>query len=93
MHLGTMDIWVCGDLFFGEGPFIAQIIVFESFWRLEKLMQFWSVTPKLHKNMGYINREMEKTLLEEEGESVVYSGEFENTAGDIEVVNYRHLNL
>lgn len=24
----------------------------------------WSVTPKLHKNMGYINREMEKTLLE-----------------------------
>ena len=56
-------------------------------------MQFWSVTPKLHKNMGYINREMEKTLLKEEGKSVVYSGEFENTAGDIEVVNYRHLNL
>ena len=25
--------------------------------------------------------------------SVVYAGEFENTAGDIEVVNYRHLNL
>ena len=25
--------------------------------------------------------------------SVVYAGEFENTSGDIEVVNYRHLNL
>ena len=25
--------------------------------------------------------------------SVVYAGEFENTAGDVEVVNYRHLNL